>query len=86
MIDVEKDGAVTTVILNRPQVRNALNNRMLEELADACTWLERHPDCRVAILRAARNFADALHHFVAFGDFAEYAVAVFQPRPRPPPY
>ncbi|MDH4248610.1 MAG: enoyl-CoA hydratase/isomerase family protein [Deltaproteobacteria bacterium] len=50
-VRVEGDDPIRTLVLNRPQVRNAINSQLLKDLADACTWLERQPDCRVVILR-----------------------------------
>ena len=50
-VRVEGQDPVWTLVLNRPRVRNAINSQLLRDLADACTWLERQPDCRVVILR-----------------------------------
>lgn len=47
---VEVAGPVAQVWLDRPKARNALNQRMLEELAAAFEWLERQYDVRVVIL------------------------------------
>ena len=40
-ITVEDDGAVTTVTMNRPDQRNALGQRHLDELLDAFTGAGR---------------------------------------------
>ena len=50
-VRVEGEGPVRILSLNRPRVRNAINAQLLKDLADACTWLERQPDCRAVILR-----------------------------------
>ena len=34
-VHVEKDGPVTTIILSRPEVRNAVDRETAQELADA---------------------------------------------------
>ncbi len=52
-IVVERTGAVATVTLNRPEVLNALNGRMLEELAQAFAQLAGEPDLRAVILTGA---------------------------------
>jgi enoyl-CoA hydratase len=50
-IRLEGDGPVRELVLNRPEVRNAVNTRLLIELNEACTVLDTQPDCRVVILR-----------------------------------
>jgi enoyl-CoA hydratase len=50
-IRLEGQGPVRELVLNRPQVRNAVNRRLLEELNSACTFLDTQSDCRVVILR-----------------------------------
>jgi enoyl-CoA hydratase/carnithine racemase len=54
---VEVGDGVATVTLNRPEVRNALNQVMLAELAAALAALERDPDARVVVLRGAGDRA-----------------------------
>ncbi len=46
------DGIVT-VTLNRPEKRNAINQAMIEELADGFTRLETDPSVRVIVIRGA---------------------------------
>jgi enoyl-CoA hydratase len=50
---VERDGAVATVTLNRPNVLNALNLRMLDELAAAFAELNGDAAVRAVILTGA---------------------------------
>lgn len=50
-IEVEIHGAVRTVLLNRPEKRNALDSEMLAELAAAFRKLPG-PDERLAVIRA----------------------------------
>jgi enoyl-CoA hydratase len=47
---VERDGPVTTVILSRPDVRNAVDGPTAAALADAFLAFERDPDAQVAVL------------------------------------
>ena len=50
---VERRGPVTTVILNRPEVRNAVDNETAEQLADAFRAFEADENARVAVLWGA---------------------------------
>lgn len=50
---VEKNGAVTTVILNRPEVRNAVNPQTAQELLDAFDEFEADDAAAVAVLTGA---------------------------------
>src|SRR5689334_9282692 len=49
-VSVEKDGPVTTVILSRPEVRNAVNRDTALALADAFRAFDEDPDSSVAVL------------------------------------
>lgn len=49
-VRVEREGAVTTVILNRPEVRNAVDNETADGLADAFRAFDADPAQRVAVL------------------------------------
>ncbi|HVN40012.1 MAG TPA: crotonase/enoyl-CoA hydratase family protein [Myxococcota bacterium] len=46
----EKSGPVTTVILSRPEVRNAVDQPTARALADAFLAFERDPDAKVGVL------------------------------------
>jgi len=50
---VEKNGPVTTVILNRPDVRNAVDRPTAEALASAFLVFEHDQDAKVAVLCGA---------------------------------
>jgi len=50
---VERDGPVTTVILNRPEVRNAVDNPMAEALAEALRAFDADDDAKVAVIWGA---------------------------------
>jgi enoyl-CoA hydratase len=49
-VSVEKDGPVTTVILSRPEVRNAVNRETAIALADAFRAFDEDRDSSVAVL------------------------------------
>ncbi|MEW6298004.1 MAG: enoyl-CoA hydratase, partial [Thermodesulfobacteriota bacterium] len=46
----EKDGHVTTVILNRPEVRNAVDHATAQELKAAFLAFEADPEAYVGVL------------------------------------
>ena len=50
---VERNGPVTTIILNRPEVRNALDNDAIAQLGDAFRGFDSDADARVAVLTGA---------------------------------
>jgi enoyl-CoA hydratase len=50
---VERNGLVTTLIINRPKSKNALDNEAAHALADALRAFEADPDGRVAVLTGA---------------------------------
>src|SRR5277367_6922686 len=49
----EKDGAVATITLNRPDKRNAISSAMIDELMGALNAAEGDPALRVLILTGA---------------------------------
>jgi enoyl-CoA hydratase len=59
LIVMERDGAVVTLILNRPDKLNALNEALLTELLEAVTTLDRDPGVRSAIVTGAGGKAFA---------------------------
>jgi len=48
-----RDGAVTTITLNRPEVHNALDRKLSAELNEAVRVVRADRECRVFILRGA---------------------------------
>lgn len=50
---VEKDGPITIITINRPHVRNALDNETASALTVAFRAFDADPDARVAILTGA---------------------------------
>lgn len=49
-LEVTSDGAGTVIRLNRPERRNALNNKMIFELADAISTSVMDPNVRAVVL------------------------------------
>ncbi|MEI6803114.1 MAG: enoyl-CoA hydratase/isomerase family protein [Burkholderiales bacterium] len=47
---VERDGAVATIWMNRPEVFNAFNEELIADLTDACLALDNNPAVRVVVL------------------------------------
>lgn len=52
-IIVEKSGHVTTIVINRPEVKNALDKEATAQLADAIQSFEQDDQARVAVLCGA---------------------------------
>ena len=48
-VSVEKEGPVTTIVLSRPEVRNAVDRDAAKELADAFHSFEIDKEARVAV-------------------------------------
>jgi enoyl-CoA hydratase len=48
-VTVERNGPVTTVILSRPEVRNAVDRQTAEELVEAFTAFDADPDALVGV-------------------------------------
>lgn len=55
-IKVEKKKEIGIIALNRPEARNALNRKMIQELGDALTELENAPQIRVIIIAGNKDF------------------------------
>src|SRR5687768_13728675 len=49
-VRVEKNGPVTTVVLSRPEVRNAVDRKTAQMLADAFRRFDEDPEARVGVL------------------------------------
>jgi len=54
-VRVEKDGPVTTVIIDRPEARNAVNPAMARALADAFLAFDGDDEARVAVFWGAHG-------------------------------
>jgi len=62
-----REGAVATILFDRPQARNAMTWRMYERLAAACAALNNDNSVRVAVLRGVGGKA-----FIAGTDIAQF--------------
>ena len=62
-----RDGAVATILFDRPQARNAMTWKMYEGLAAACTKLNSDKSIRVAVFRGVGGKA-----FIAGTDIAQF--------------
>ena len=61
-IRIDVDGAVARLVFDRPDVRNALNEKMMGEIGAAVDHLARRTELRVIVLRGSGG------HFCAGGD------------------
>ena len=66
-VRVVRDGAVATILFDRPQARNAMTWRMYEGLAAACDELSRDKGVRVVVLRGVGGKA-----FIAGTDISQF--------------
>ena len=55
-IKVEKKEEIGIITLKRPEARNALNRKMIQELGDALTGLENDPQIRSIIITGNKDF------------------------------
>jgi enoyl-CoA hydratase/carnithine racemase len=62
-----REGAVATILFDRPQARNAMTWSMYEGLAAACARLQSDTDVRVTVLRGVGGKA-----FIAGTDIAQF--------------
>jgi enoyl-CoA hydratase len=62
-----RDGAVATILFDRPQARNAMTWQMYEGLAAACAQLNNDTSVRVTVLRGVGGKA-----FIAGTDIAQF--------------
>lgn len=73
-IQVHADGHVASLVLNRPEKRNALSLNTLEEISHVLKDVARRPEVRVVILRGNGEMFSAGHDLkeLAGGDLQEY--------------
>jgi len=50
-VKVEGDGPVRHLVLNRPEVHNAVNAQLVADVQEACLLIDRDPSIRVVIFR-----------------------------------
>jgi enoyl-CoA hydratase len=56
LVLTEKNGPVTTIMINRPEVRNAVDGKTAQALADAFRDFENDEEARVAVLTGAGGY------------------------------
>jgi enoyl-CoA hydratase len=66
-VHYRRDGAVATVIFDRPAARNAMTWQMYEQLGEACAQIRKEEHLRVAVFRGAGGKA-----FIAGTDIAQF--------------
>lgn len=74
MLELERSGAVATVWMNRPEVHNAFNARLIAEVTAACQELDADETVRVVILGGrGKSFSAGadLHWMKALGMASE---------------
>jgi len=69
LVEVERDGAIAVVLLNRPEQLNALSDELMEELVAALTELDRDEGVRAIVLGGSERA------FAAGADIGELAQA-----------
>jgi isohexenylglutaconyl-CoA hydratase len=72
---VRHDGGVLQVTLNRPEMRNAMSLRMVQELRQVLGLAEGNPTVRVLLMRGAGG------HFSAGADLKDMALARMRAEP-----
>ena len=57
-LEIELDGPVSTIWMNRPELHNAFDENLILELTAACVALDRDKDVRVVVLAGrGRSFS-----------------------------
>jgi len=85
---LQREPPVATVVFNRPEARNALNEAMQRAMPPMLEQLRKDADIRVLILRGAggRAFAagDDISQFVAWGARKHWPItSIWKPSSRP---
>lgn len=76
----ERDGNISRITLNRPDVHNALDREMSDELQDAVRAVKSDRDCRILIIQGAGNTfcaGDDIKEFLTWTDQDPYWQARF---------
>jgi len=61
-LQISLNGRIATVSMNRPEVRNAMNTTMIQEITDVFNELHQDPNIRVIILSGnGPSFSAASH-------------------------
>lgn len=68
VLEVERDGHVLTMTINRPEVRNALDEEVAVRIAAALDELDADPELRVGVLGGAGGVFSSGMDLKAFGE------------------
>ncbi|MFG1667804.1 enoyl-CoA hydratase/isomerase family protein [Streptomyces sp. Y7] len=71
---VEKSGPVTTLTLNRPQVHNALDRDLSQQLNEAVREIRDDVECRVVVFQGAGNTFCAGDDVSEFSDWPDESI------------
>jgi enoyl-CoA hydratase len=69
LVEVDRDGAIAVVLLNRPEALNALSDELMDELVTRLGELDREPEVRCIVLGGSERA------FAAGADIGELAQA-----------
>ena len=75
-ITYEKKGQIDYIILNRPEVANAINTQMALELEEVCLRIKKDDDTRVVVISGAGDRA-----FCSGEDLGQFSSAVLSETP-----
>jgi enoyl-CoA hydratase/carnithine racemase len=67
LVQVDRDGAIARLTLNRPDKYNVLSRAMIASLKEALTSLASHPEIRVVVLAAEGKAFSAGHDLAEMG-------------------
>ena len=73
LVELETEGGVALVTMNRPKALNALNRDMTRALVETINPLEHDPDVRCVVIRGG-------DHFMAGGDLKTFHAMLDRPR------
>ncbi|HZG14604.1 MAG TPA: enoyl-CoA hydratase/isomerase family protein [Candidatus Bathyarchaeia archaeon] len=68
-IKLEQDGGIAILTLNRPDVRNAINMKMVQDIHEVLAQLEHDPSIKVVV------FTGSGHTFISGGDLEQFGAA-----------
>lgn len=50
-VHIAVEGAIGTLMLNRPEALNAFNHRLMEDIIEAVKWFDRQSDVKVVVIK-----------------------------------
>lgn len=67
-IVIDTQGAITSIVLNRPEKKNALTRDMYQQMADALVEADQSESCKVVIIRAEGDIFCAGNEIAGFAN------------------